>query len=257
MRLIFGMLSLAILLAASGCLSTDGGPDIGHRMPSYRPELGDVVLDGSVVRPTVIVAQDGSQTNAAGGSASTVTPAAGASGLPEIAPAVGDAAVRTGSGAGQRVLSRGDRVMISLRGIPRPEEMKNVIDGEGNVTLPYIGQVRVADLIPSEAERVIESAYIDGGIYISVNAIVVAEDKVYFVQGEVSRQGKFTMSGDVTLLQAITEAGGYTPWANRRNVKVIRGPDVLFFDAREVENGKIADPGVMPDDIIVVQKSII
>ncbi len=247
MRLIHGMLSLVFLLVASGCLSTGDGPDTGHRMPSYLPVLSDVALD---VSAGVAVA---APVPPAAGPVPTVDPVD-----PAVAGApAGDATVRTGFGAGQRVLSPGDRVMISLRGIPRPEEIKNVIDGSGNVTLPFVGQVRVADLTASEAERVIESAYIDGGIYISVNAIVVAEDKVYFVQGEVARQGKFTMSGDVTLLQAITEAGGYSPFANRRNIKVIRGGVNLLFDAQEIENGKTADPGVMPDDIIVVQKRFI
>jgi len=154
----------------------------------------------------------------------------------------------------QRILSRGDRIMISLRGIPKAEEIKNVIDGIGEVTLPLVGQVRVAGLTTSDAERLIESKYIDGGFYRGINVIVVAEDKVYFVQGEVSRQGKFSMSGDVTLLQAITEAGGYTPFANRKNVKVIRGDQVIFYNARDIENGEGNDPPVLADDIIVVQR---
>lgn len=146
--------------------------------------------------------------------------------------------------------------MISLRGIPVAEDNKNIIDGLGEVTLPYVGQVRVAGLTASDAERLIESTYVERGIYRSINVIVVAEDKVYFVQGEVARQGKFSMSGDVTLLQAITEAGGYTPFANRRSVKIIRGEQVLFFNARDIENGKGTDPVIASDDIIVVLRSV-
>lgn len=155
-----------------------------------------------------------------------------------------------------RLLSRGDRLKVSLRGIPRPEEINNVVDEQGEITLPFIGQVRVAGMSPSDAERLIEETYVQRGIYRSINVIVVAEDKVYFVQGEVARQGKFSMSGDVTLLQAITEAGGYTPFANRRNVKVIRGEEVLFFNARDIANGRAPDPVLSADDIIVVLRSV-
>lgn len=238
---------LMLLLVTAGCLSLpERGADT-HRMAAYRPVTEGIVLDPVVPSPPVSPV---AETNA-----------------PDVdVPAVvaNDGVAVDGSVAGtspaapvQRVLSRGDRVMISLRGIPHPEEIKNVIDGIGEVTLPYIGQVRVAGLTTSDAERLIEAKYIEGGIYRSINAIVVAEDKVYFVQGEVARQGKFTMSGDVTLLQAITEAGGYTPFANRKNVKVIRGDQVLFYNARDIADGKLNDPPVLADDIIVVQRGFI
>ena len=199
---------------------------------------------GAVVaaEAAVPVAADGTASTGAVVAAEAAVPVAGADGM--------------GKAQGQRILSRGDRIMVSLRGIPVAEDNKNIIDGLGEVTLPYIGQVRVAGLTASDAERLIESTYVEKGIYRSVNVIVVAEDKVYFVQGEVAKQGKFSMSGDVTLLQAITEAGGYTPFANRRSVKIIRGEQVLFFNARDIANGRETDPVIASDDIIVVLKSV-
>lgn len=159
--------------------------------------------------------------------------------------------------AGQRrVLNSGDQLVVYLRGIPRPEDIKNVIDGAGGITLPYIGQVQIEGLTPSQAERLIEDTYIKEGIFRNINVIVVSEDKVFFVQGEVARQGKFTLSGEVTLLQAITEAGGYSPFANRRNVKIIRGDQVLFFNARDIANGREPDPIIESDDIIEVLRSV-
>lgn len=234
---------VCLLLSLTGCLTLpERGADL-HRMDAYRPVTEGVVLDPSV--PPLVVLPV-AETNAPGADAVAVV---------SNDVAVVDIVSVTGRVVPvQRVLSRGDRIMISLRGIPRAEEIKNVIDGLGEVTLPLIGQVRVAGLTTSDAERLVESTYVERGFYRNINVIVVAEDKVYFVQGEVSRQGKFAMSGDVTLLQAITEAGGYTPFANRRNVKVIRGDQVIFYNARDIENGKENDPPVLADDIIVVQR---
>ncbi len=225
-----------LAICASGCRTGARLPGDTHRMTPYRPLTSDIVIHPAVVVPEAMP----------GGvaAASVLPPGADAATMGALPP------------QGQRVLSRGDRVMVSLRGIPRPEEIKNVIDGVGDVTLPYIGQVRVAGLTPSESERLIETTYVQRGIYRAINVIVVAEDKVYFVQGEVSRQGKFSMSGDVTLLQAITEAGGYTPFANRRNVKVIRGEQVLFYNARDIANGRQPDPVIAADDIIEVLRSV-
>lgn len=229
------------LLLIAGCMSMpDGGGDL-HRMTAYQP-----VVEGIGLVPAVVEAVPVMQTHVPADETAAALGSNTDPGEVAVDPA------RTVSV--QRVLSRGDRIMISLRGIPRAEEIKNVIDGLGEVTLPLIGQVRVAGLTTSDAERLIETTYIERDIYKAINVIVVAEDKVYFVQGEVSRQGKFPMSGDVTLLQAITEAGGYTPFARRKKVKVIRGDQVIFYNAVDIENGKENDPPVLADDIIVVQR---
>ena len=151
-----------------------------------------------------------------------------------------------------RRLKSGDRVTIALRGIPVETEVNDVIDGWGEVTLPYIGEVKIVGGTVSEAERKIEHLYVNGGIYNHVNVIVVAEDEVYFVQGEVAKQGKYALSGKVTLLQAISEAGGYTPFANRRKIRVRRGDKILKYNGNAISEGKEKDPPVFADDIIEV-----
>lgn len=234
-----------MLLFSAGCMSLPDQESVSHRMAAFQPvtEGIDLLVPVPAAEAVPVVPTNVPVDEAASVVSSNTAP--------------GEVTLEPGQALPvQRVLSRGDRIMISLRGIPRAEEIQNVIDGLGEVTLPYIGQVRVAGLTTSDAERLIETAYIDGDFYKAINVIVVAEDKVYFVQGEVARQGKFPMSGDVTLLQAITEAGGYTAFANRKNVKVIRGDQVIFYNARDIADGKGIDPPVLADDIIVVQRSV-
>ena len=227
MKCLLSRIVLPTLLIAAGCAQTPRG-DMGasgdHRMEPYQPQ--------GMAQPQGIPAYEG--------------------GLRLVTTVEGEEIV-----AGrQHRLAAGDQVVTFLRGIPRPEDIKNVVDSSGHITLPYIGQVPVAGLAASEAERLIEREYLQQGIFRNVNVIMVSEDKSYFVQGEVGRQGRFTMSGDVTLLKAITEAGGYTPFANRRRVKVIRGEEVFFFDAREIANGREPDPIIEANDIIVVLRSV-
>jgi protein involved in polysaccharide export with SLBB domain len=151
-----------------------------------------------------------------------------------------------------RKLRSGDRVTISLRGIPDGTAINDVIDGWGEVTLPFIGEIKIVDKTLSEAERLIEKSYVDGGIYRNINVIVVAETEFYFVQGEVAKQGKFALSGKITLQQAISEAGGYTPFAKKTKIKVTRGNRILVFNGKDIEAGKVADPQIMSNDIINV-----
>jgi len=153
-----------------------------------------------------------------------------------------------------RNLKSGDRVIIHLRGIPHPVEINDVIDGWGEVTLPFIGEIKLADKTISEAERQVEKSYIDGGIYKQINAIIVAEDEVYFIQGEVARQGKYSLSGAVTLWQAITEAGGCTSFANRKKIKIMRGDKILMYDGKAISKGEDPDPPILANDIIEVYK---
>jgi protein involved in polysaccharide export with SLBB domain len=211
----------------AGCASRPA-PDTepAHRMIRYAPSVGAV----SGLPPSVDQATSNVPPVVTGGS--------------------GEAA------ALQHLLSSGDEIMTSLRGIPRPEDIRNVVDSTGHITMPLIGQIQVAGMSASDAERVIERAYVEGGFYRSINVIMVSEDKSFFVQGEVGRQGRFRLAGEVTLLKAITEAGGYSPFANRRNVKIIRGEDVLFFNAHNIANGREPDPVIQGNDIVVVLRRV-
>lgn len=153
-----------------------------------------------------------------------------------------------------RVLKRGDKLVISLRGIPNPEEIQNVIDDNGNVTLPLIGSVRFEGKTQAEAERAVERAYVEGGYYRKIDAIVVAQDDEYFVQGEVQRPGRYPLSGELTLLQAVSAAGGYTDYANPKRIRIRRGGDARRFNARRIERRRETDPLIRRGDIVVVPR---
>jgi polysaccharide biosynthesis/export protein VpsN len=150
----------------------------------------------------------------------------------------------------------GDRMHVSLRGIPSPEEMQCEVDEGGNITLPLVGPVVVAGLTSSAAERVIEKAFVDGGYYRKITVMLVPEADQYFVQGEVRNQGRFNLAGDMTLLQAIAAAGGYTDYAKPSEVKVIRGEEVLYFDAGRIARRKDPDPLIKRGDIVVVERRV-
>ena len=98
---------------------------------------------------------------------------------------------------------------------------------------------------------------------------------VFYVIGEVTRQGIYPITGGITagngliglgkirnmtLLQALTYAGGITSIAARSKAIVIRTkPDgsreIIHFDILKLEKGQIADPIIQPNDIIFVPSS--
>lgn len=153
-------------------------------------------------------------------------------------------------------LRSGDEMSISLRGIPRPEDVRNVVDSTGTINLPFIGTIKVEGLTSSEAEKAIEKAYIEGDYYKKINVIIVSAQGEYFVGGEVKNEGKYSLSGDLTLLQAITVAGGYTDYAKRTQTKIKRGNKVMYFNIDKIEKIKAKDPLIKSGDIITVPRRI-
>ena len=187
------------------------------------------------------------------------TPGDEAQGDPDVAavshaaPSAGDSA--EGGERAKRVLRRGDMVVIYLRGIPQPDEIKEIIDDLGNVSLPLIEMVGVADLSTSKAERKIRDAYVNSGFYMDISVTVVAEEDAYFVRGEVKREGRYPLSGEVTLIKAITTAGGYTDYAKRSKVTVIRDKqEPVVYNCDRIERRRDPDPLINPGDIIVIPR---
>ena len=155
----------------------------------------------------------------------------------------------------KRTLKRGDMVVIYLRGIPQPDEIKEIIDDLGNVSLPLVDMVEIDGLSTSKAERKIRDAYVNSGFYMDISITIVAQEDEYFVRGEVKREGRYPLTGEITLLKAITAAGGYTDYAKSSKVVVIRdNEEPLIFDCARIERRRDPDPLINPGDIVVVPR---
>lgn len=154
------------------------------------------------------------------------------------------------------VLKRGDRVNVFLRGIPEPEDISDIVDENGNIKLGLVGSVNVSGLTTAQAETAIEQAYMDGGFYNRIDVIIVSQSDNYFVRGEVQRPGRYPLSGDMTLIQAISTAGGYTDYARQSRVNIIRDGKSHRYNASRIEEQRDPDPAIKPGDIIVVDRRV-
>jgi protein involved in polysaccharide export with SLBB domain len=171
---------------------------------------------------------------------------------PTIAENGGETNMAPGSADGERRLRNGDRVIVQLRGITPPVEITDEIDDTGTVNLDHIGQVVIAGLTTSEAERRIESAYIVGQFYKKINVTVVAERDEFYVRGEVRNPGRFPLSRGMTLTMAIATAGGYTDYAKRSSISIKRGQQIVTVDATKVDKLQAPDPLIQRGDTITV-----
>lgn len=96
-----------------------------------------------------------------------------------------------------------------------------IVDEKGDVDIPYIGKVNLLGITLSEAQLKIKNEASDK----LINPIVKVKllSFAYTILGEVNKPGTFTSyKGELTLFEAIGNAGDLTDFAERAQVKVVR-----------------------------------
>jgi polysaccharide export outer membrane protein len=161
------------------------------------------------------------------------------------------------AGATAYRLRGGDPVIIFLRGIlPKDDELQDIIDEAGYVNLPYIGAVLAAGRTTSQLEAEIQRLYIEKQIYKSITVNVVVPSQSFFVRGEARTPGRFPLITGMTVLQAISAAGGYSDFADPKGVNIIRGGKSIRVNARDFERHPEKDVPIEPGDVIVIPRSL-
>ena len=99
-----------------------------------------------------------------------------------------------------------------------------LVDNQGMITFPIIGEIKVGGLTKSEAENLIKGK-IQPYINENEKPIVTVRMVGYQISviGEVARPGTFTVSREkITVLEALAQAGDLTIYGQRKNVQLIR-----------------------------------
>ncbi len=121
------------------------------------------------------------------------------------------------------------------------------VNGQGEIALPLIGQVKVSGKTISEAEAIFVRKY-DADYLVNPRINVeVLNYRPFFILGEVKNPASYPFQNGMTVINAVALAGGYTPRANKGRVMVKR---VDHPDAGEQPVAE--DAPVLPGDIIRV-----
>lgn len=167
------------------------------------------------------------------------------------------------STAGEYRIQPGDQLDIKLFYNPELNEQLTV-RSDGRITLQLVNDVVAAGLTPAELTAQLNKAY-SAELENPKVAVIVrtsAGDKVY-VDGEVNRAGLVTMPGPMTVLQAISQAGGIKETAKTDQVLVLRkGGDgkmgAIRVNLEDLQGrDSAAEIYLKPNDIVYVPKSAI
>jgi len=98
-----------------------------------------------------------------------------------------------------------------------------VIRPDGKISLALIGDVVARGLTADQLAKAIADKYkaVKSNPSVSVNVMEVNSYYVFLV-GEVVKPGKLQLKSYTTILQAIAEAGGFTQFASRNSIMVVR-----------------------------------
>jgi polysaccharide export outer membrane protein len=159
-----------------------------------------------------------------------------------------------------RTLSPNDGILVTVY---QEDDLttKTIIDKNGMVMLPLLGQVKISGLTVGQATERIQQLYNkDYLVNPQVNLIVERfAERRFAVLGQVQKPGNFDFptNESVNLLEAIAIAGGYTRLGAPSKVDVRRvedgSPKIFHFDAGEMAKDPKKKPfEILPDDIITV-----
>ena len=104
----------------------------------------------------------------------------------------------------------------------QPILQQYLVDNEGKINFPVLGELKVGGLTKREAEELIIEKLKP---YLTETPIVTVRMVNYKISvlGEVAHPGTFTINNEkVNLLEALAMAGDMTVWGVRDNVKLIR-----------------------------------
>ncbi len=156
-------------------------------------------------------------------------------------------------------LRPGDVVAVSVWQEPGLEQLV-LVRPDGGVSFPLAGDLRAEDLTVEELSVSIQSRlrrFIPEPV-VTVTLQEIPGNRIY-VLGRVNEPGDFPIiSRDVTVMQALSMAGGLTPFAKEREIRVLRQVDgkeqVYPFDYRRAVRGEGSEQVIQlqPGDVVVV-----
>lgn len=125
------------------------------------------------------------------------------------------------------------------------------IDGSGFVRLPLIGQVRASGLNATQLEAAIASSLSRGYLKQPRVSVQVATYRPFYIIGAVAKPGEYPYVNNMTALNAIALAGGYTPSA----------VESAIYIRREGSNTEVKMPvdrstQIRPGDVVRVNTTL-
>ncbi|MCB7481343.1 polysaccharide biosynthesis/export family protein [Christiangramia sediminis] len=132
------------------------------------------------------------------------------------------------------------------------------VDDHGNIRVPTMGEINVLGFTEKEVREKIEKKLLEeyfkeeANIFVTVKLAGIR----YTTLGEISQGSQVVYKEQLTIMEAIANAGGITDYGDRENVQIIRqypqGEEVHTIDVTDIDALSSPYYYIQPNDMIVV-----
>jgi polysaccharide export outer membrane protein len=164
-------------------------------------------------------------------------------------------------------INGGDTIHISVYG-EKDLDRDVAVEPDGGIAFPLVGNMNARGLTLSELQRKIADALRAGNMLPNITdpevtvSLVRSSGNSFSVVGQVKQPGTFVTDTQVDVMQALSLAGGLTPFASKSRIIVLRRNDAgkqgkIPFDYSAVEDGEDLDTNIQLQggDVVVVPQA--
>lgn len=137
------------------------------------------------------------------------------------------------------------------------------IASDGSIDYPLLGTLDVAGKTPTEVAQVVEQGLRDGDFLKQPQVSILVKEynsKKISVFGQVKKPGTFPYQDGMTVVEAISKAGGFNAMARKNDAVVIRVVDGtkrrFTVPVKAIGEGRAANFVLRPGDIVFVPERI-
>ncbi len=147
-------------------------------------------------------------------------------------------------------LASGDVISISVVGEDDLKREKVRLNDAGTMQFPVVGEIRIKGMTIGEVELWITSS-LKGRYLVNPKVVVnIDEYRPFFINGEVFKPGGYPYVPGLTVLKAVTLAGGFKDRASKSKMFVVRDGD-SHRARQKVE----MDTTIYPGDMLTIEES--
>ena len=122
---------------------------------------------------------------------------------------------------------------------PDVSQGRVLVRPDGRISIPLVQDMQAAGLTPIQLKAKLEEKLMEK---IDVPEVTVIVDTIQsyqiYVMGTVGHGGAFSSPIPLTIMQVLANAGGFSEFADKENVRIFRGNLIMRFNYKEYVEGK-------------------
>jgi polysaccharide biosynthesis/export protein len=157
------------------------------------------------------------------------------------------------------IIDSGDVLEVLTWNEPQLSRESVLVRTDGKISFPFLDDLQASGLTPLDLKQTIEKGlkkYVEHP-YVTVE-VKDPQSKKFYILGEVVNTGEYPLVKKLTVLQAFAIAGGFTEWASKKEIILLRNEDgmenIHRVNYRRIIDGKDLTQNLelKPNDTIIV-----